>query len=137
MIRSVHICLKLKKILVFTLLGLMAIFLTGCDFPKIAKLTDSQTPATRVRTNQVTFNANGFSPKKIIVSQNTKVTFTNLDKAPHTIASDPHPTHDQLQNLYSTPIFKDQTYPYVFSKVGRFGYHLEDNPSISGEIVVE
>jgi len=128
---------KLKKILVFPVLGLMAIFLTGCEFPKIAKLTDSATPETQTRTNQVTFSADGFSPKTILVPINTKVTFTNLDKGPHTIASDPHPTHDQLQNLYSTPIFKDQTYSYVFSKAGKFGFHLEDNPSISGEIVVE
>ncbi len=127
----------MKKILIFPLLGLMAIFLTGCDLPKIAKLTDSATPETQKRTNQVTFSADGFSPKKIIVPRNTKVTFTNLDKGPHTIASDPHPTHDQLQNLYSTPIFKDQTYSYVFVKAGKFGFHLEDNPSISGEIVVE
>lgn len=127
----------MRKIYIFPLIGLMAIFLTGCDFPKIAKLSDSATPETQKHTNQILINADSISPKEIIVQRNTKVTFTNKDKGPHTIASDPHPTHNQIQNLYSTPIFKDQTYSYTFTKVGKFGFHLEDNPSISGEIVVE
>ena len=112
--------------------------LCGCDFPKISKLNNSSaTPQAKQYTNQIILDSNNLTPKKIVVKKNTTVVFINKDKNPHIVASNPHPEHNQLPDLYSTAIFKDQSFSYTFKKKGAFGFHLEDNPSISGEIVVE
>ena len=115
----------------------LTIGLTGCNMPKIAKLSPDVSPQMAKPTNEMEITKDGFLPQDIEVAVGQKVIFKNTDRAPHTIASDPHPTHDILPNLYSTPIFKDQTYEYTFKKAGAFGIHLEDNPSISGKIVVK
>jgi len=127
----------MSKVSIFFIMSLGVIFLAGCEMPKISRLTSSPVAEVHEATNSVAITSKAIVPKKITVSLGTEVNFVNEDKSPHTVASDPHPTHDQLQNLYSTPIFKGQTYAYTFTKKGKFGFHLEDNPSISGEIVVE
>lgn len=112
--------------------------LSGCDVPQIAKLNSKALPDEPIsQINEIEIGPNGVNPQLIAISAGQTVSFKNLDKTPHTIASDPHPTHDQLNNLYSTPIFRNQTYKYTFTKRGEFGFHLEDNPSISGKIVVK
>jgi len=117
---------------------ILAVFIfSGCNMPQIGKLDVTSTPRMAEKTNEITISEDGFSPKDSVVSIGETVTFKNLDSSPHTVASDPHPAHDQLIDLYSTPIFKTQSYKYVFTKRGDFGFHLEDNPSISGKIVVE
>jgi len=39
--------------------------------------------------------------------------------------------------LYSPPLYPNGKYEYSFNLYGTWGFHLEDNPSVSGKIVVE
>ena len=93
--------------------------------------------STTEKTNLVSIKNNKFDPKSVSVLSNSEVTFENLDKTPHTVAADPHPTHTSLPDLYLGPIYKNSPATYVFKIPGTYKVHLEDNPSSIGEIVVE
>ena len=128
------------KIYVITLI-LTTFFLGGCAKLEVESIRNdteigffSPTPE---RTNEIFITPEGFDPRVVIIKKGEEVTFINLDQTPHIIASDPHPEHDQLPELFSDPIYQSENYRFVFKKKGEFGFHIEDNPSISGKIVVE
>jgi len=131
----------LKKSLFFFAAASL-IFLTGCTTPQIKSIRDTATPPPASipenpeKTNLVTILNNKIEPAAIEVSAGDTVIFQNLDQKPHQIASDPHPAHTDLPDLYSPPIYEKDTYSYTFTKVGDWFYHLEDNPSIRGKVVV-
>jgi plastocyanin len=130
----------LKKSLFFFAAASL-IFLTGCTTPQIKSIRDTATPPSSAsipeKTNLVTISNNKIEPAAIEVSAGDTVIFQNSDQKPHQIASDPHPAHTDLPDLYSPPIYEKDTYSYTFTKVGTWFYHLEDNPSIRGEVVVK
>lgn len=76
-------------------------------------------------------NERNFIPSSITVSlgiTNT-VRWTNVDDVPHIIVSD--------DGLFQSPILRpNQTWSYVFDKVGHYGYHGEPNPWLKGEVNV-
>lgn len=52
--------------------------------------TPSTTPTS---TTTITITTNGTSPRDIVVSPGSQVTFVNNDTRSHDVASDPHPEH--------------------------------------------
>ena len=66
------------------------------------------------------------------------VTWTNNDKAPHIVASDPHPSHTNLEGLDSiSDIAPNNSYSYIFEKTGEYTYHDHLNPfKFKGTVVV-
>jgi len=79
----------------------------------------------------------GFSPKSKTVKADTVVTWQNSSGTTVQIASDPHPTHTDLQDLNSGSLADGQAYSYTFKKLGTWGYHNHLNPTEKGEVVVE
>jgi plastocyanin len=76
------------------LLTLPAAFdLSGC------KASSSTPSAPPTPTNVITITANGVTPKSIIVSAGSQVTFTNNDTRTHDMQSDPHPEHNDCPEL--------------------------------------
>jgi plastocyanin len=113
--------------------------LTGCTSPTIKSIRDessSSTP-TSVATNYVDIKADGLSPLSISVFAGDTVTFQNSDSKPHKVASDPYPKDDILPDFHSETLYKNETYQYTFRHSGTYGYHLEDNPSVKGEVIVD
>lgn len=111
--------------------------LSGCADLKIKSVRDeTNVESSVVEINTIEIKDDRLIPDKITVALEETVVFINHDKDPITIASDPHPDHSDLPDLYSPPIYQGSTYNYTFKKEGFFGFHLEHNPSISGLIVV-
>lgn len=111
--------------------------LTGCKAPEIKSIRNTETSESIVyKTTKVKIKNGQFIPDKITVAKKSEVTFTNLDNQSYIIASDPHPEHSELPDLYSPPIYTGRSYKYIFQKEGYFGVHLEENPSIKGQIIV-
>lgn len=129
---------KLKILLIG--LAIFVLTLTGCTTPQIKSIRDtldSSPTSIPEKTNLVIIFSNKIEPAAIEIKAGETVLFQNSDQKPHQIASDPHPTHTDLPDLYSPPIYEKDTYSYTFSKKGDWFYHLEDNPSIRGEVVVK
>jgi len=121
--------------LIFTISCLLT--LTGCVQFKVKSVRDEKVNETSVKkTNLIEIKNGSFTPDKIQLNLGESVFITNRDKTPYIIASDPHETHSDLPDFYSNEIFKDETYSYTFTKEGYFGFHIEQNPSIRGLIVV-
>jgi len=136
---------KLKKHRIVLVVASIAlgVLLSGCKTPLIRSIREVE-PTTEdaaqeipVQTTQISFSETGFSPKLVEVVAETEVQFENIGQTPQTIASDPHPDHNYLLDLYSRPIYPGEKYYYTFKSQGRWAYHLEANPSIRGEIIVE
>jgi len=134
----------MKKKYLSLLVLILSFQLTGCASPEVkalrnneANTSDASGDQTPEQSNRIFISRGEVQPKIILVSTGDTVYFSNLDGNPHRIASDPHPEHSLLPELYSNVIYKDEVYEFIFSIPGTWGYHLEDNPSIRGEIVVE
>jgi len=125
----------LKSTIIFTIIFTLA----GCTTPEIKSIRDSitATPIAPVSSNSINITSSGFSPSLISVSAGEIVTFQNSDSKSHEVASDPYPKDDILPDFHSGTLYKNETYQYAFTQTGTFGYHLEDNPSIKGKVIVE
>src|SRR5688572_30737151 len=81
--------------------------------------------------NTVTITSSGVSPRSITVTRGSQVTFVNNDSQAHSINSDPHPTHENCQEINSVgrlnPGQSRQT--GNLNTVRTCGYHDHDNPS--------
>jgi len=117
----------------------ISIVLCGCEGPKIKSMADAQVSSTptAVSTNIIEIKNGNFSPQIVKLSTGSKLTFINEDGASHRIASDPHPTDDDLAALNSQVLYKNETFSVVISQIGEYKFHLEDNPSVGGKIIVE
>ena len=126
----------MKKVLLLACLAL-TLTVTGCSGPSVKTVRDTErTESSVVLTDKIKIQNGQMIPDKIQINQGTKVSFINQDKTPQIIASDPHPEHNQLPDLFSPPIYQEKTYSYVFASEGNYGVHLEDNPSIKAQIIV-
>ena len=100
--------------------------------------TPSTKQAAVLAPAAVTISANGFSPANIKVTAGTAITWTNMDKQPHRVASDPYPTNNGLPGFDShIALNKNDTYSYTFTKAGTFTYHDQMHPNnIKGSVIV-
>lgn len=79
----------------------------------------------------VTIQGFQFQPATITVSVGTTVTWTNRDGAPHTV------TADQGSAFNSGSLSSGGTFQHTFSQAGRFSYHCDLHPSMTGTVVVQ
>lgn len=128
-----------KPFLVISL-ALIGFIFSGCSAPKVQSLRDAASPessAVVVTTSIIEITKTGFKPDTITIPPGETVIIKNSDDTVHQVAADPHPTHDVLPDLYSSPIYKSESYTYRFLKEGTYGLHLEDNPSVLATIIVK
>ena len=64
-----------------------------------------------------------FDPARIIISPGATVTWINQDSVAHFVNTDPHPSHNVLEELNSSGINPGESYTYTFTKPGAWGYH--------------
>lgn len=80
----------------------------------------------------------GFEPSAITVTAGTTVTFVNNGQAAHWPASDPHPTHTALPGFDAKrALATGETYSFVFSKVGQWGFHDHLHSQLHGTVTVQ
>lgn len=91
---------------------------------KTVDLLATTTPATLTSTTTILITSSGFSPKDITVLKGSTVVFKNTDTKEHWPASDPHPNHTVYPEFDSKKsILPDQSWSFVFDKVGNWKYH--------------
>lgn len=73
----------------------------------------------------------GFSPTMLTVAKGTKVTWTNVSDAPHTVTSD---TGSTLASDTISP--STGTFSFTFTQPGTYTYHCMIHPYMKGTIVV-
>src|SRR5579884_1535566 len=85
--------------------------------------------------NAVTENADGFSPATITIKAGDTVTWTNTDTNPHTVNSNPHPTHTDYPPLNGVgQIAPGQSKSFTFSQPGTYHYHDHLDPVHQGTV---
>lgn len=80
---------------------------------------------------QVIIDHHAFRPSTLTVKADTKVTWVNHD-------DDPHVVMDSSTRFFrSGNLYKNDTYSYVFSKPGTYGYLCTMHPAVmQGKIIV-
>ena len=90
----------------------------------------------------ITITSSGVSPKNLVVSPGTQVTFVNNDSRNHEMTSDPHPEHTDCPAINTV----DLVVPGMSKQTGNLnavracGYHdhvLFTNTSLQGTISVQ
>jgi plastocyanin len=101
------------------------------------------TPTTTLAPSgpTITITASGVGPKSIEIPVGSRVVFTNNDRVPHEMASDPHPTHEICPpiNEVSALAPGQSRQTGVFGSARSCGYHdhgQSDNTSLQGPIVI-
>ena len=78
----------------------------------------------------------GFNPAAITVPAGTAVTWIALDSSAPTVASNPHPTHTDIPGFETTTIMEGQSWSFVFTQVGTWGYHNPNFPDQGGTVTL-
>lgn len=86
----------------------------------------------------VTISSTGFNPSGVTIPVGGTVTWTNQDSAPHTVNSDPHPTHTLYPPLNSVgQLQPGESKSLSFPTAGVYKYHDHLNPQFRGSVTVQ
>jgi plastocyanin len=86
----------------------------------------------------VTITKSGFVPATISIKVGQAVAWTNTDSEPHFVTSnDPKPLDSTAPDPASQqPLNRYDSFSYVFSKAGSYGYHDNDS-GLTGTVIVK
>ena len=92
-------------------------------------------PAGAVATNTITIANSTATPKNIVVTRGSQVTFVNNDNQSHMMNSDPHPDHTDCPEINSVGFLN----PGQSRQTGNMtsnrtvcGFHDHDLPNVAG-----
>ena len=107
--------------------------LGGCFSERVAgpAAQDATAPCAGTQPNVVRIRNFSFGPGELRVRPGTRVIFANCDNVQHSSTS------DAIEGWDSGLISPNTTYEHTFGQAGRFPYHCEPHPSMTGTIVVE
>ena len=103
--------------------------LTGMQMTQAPGNSSKTVVLTHRRTVHVNIHNLAFGPRRLVVSPETTIIWTNQDGFQHTTTSD-HGLWD------SGPMDPDATFKRVFRKTGTFTYHCTIHPFMLGTITV-
>ena len=113
---------------------LIALSLSGSDGSRIT--VPDINPATKGEgnpaKNSVLITNFAFDPQELNISDNTPVTWTNDDAAPHTVVTDA----EAAAEFKSPSMKKGETFTFNFTRSGNYPYHCSIHPSMAGIIRV-
>ncbi len=122
---------------VLAVAGILSLIIVVALVNNKSSVTNTTTPNSEENEVRVQITKDGFDPALLGIKQGTKVTWTNDDTAPHSVASNPHPEHTALSGLDSKePLGSSATYSYTFNEPGTFSYHDHLNPTMNATIIV-
>ena len=140
--------IKMRDRLVWFLVGIVLVFalaLMGIGFVVASMHGDlrvygtAQASGSQDKTvfgdTQVYMRHDIFLPTRIQVVLGTTVTWTNQDTVPHnvTIASD---VISSSNNWDSGLLYPGQSFSYTFTSQGTFQYHCQEDPGMTGVVIV-
>ena len=88
--------------------------------------------AAEAQATQVVIDNFAFSPREIIVTPGTRVTWVNHDDVPHTVTSSVKP-----RAFDSKAMDTDDTFSFVFTTPGTYEYFCAVHPHMTGKIIVK
>ncbi len=104
----------------------------------VSPITDSNTSSASSQADAVvTISETGFTPKAVTIKQGQTIQFKNNGSGPHYVASDPHPTHTDYTGLQSKDLLPNQSWSFAFAKIGTWGIHDHENPSMKMTVTVK
>ena len=116
---------SILKPLTAVLIGLV-IFSSCSGSKKSAKAADMTDHGPLV----VWIDHHQFSPGTLTVPLNATVTWTNKERASHTVTSD--------KGLFqSNKLKKNDRFTYKFTALGTYNYHCEEHGGMPGKIIVQ
>ena len=80
-------------------------------------------------------NIQGFTLESFSISSGTTVTWTNLDRSPHTATSGISPNFDGAFD--SSSLSQNGTFSHTFNSTGAFPYFCTIHPSMTATITVQ
>lgn len=86
----------------------------------------------------IDYTNSGYEPKTIRVKAGTVVNFVNHSDNPMWTASDPHPVHTMMQHFDAMrATMMGESYSFMFTEPGTWGYHNHMVPGHMGSVIVE
>jgi plastocyanin len=131
---------KGKKNILIVIIALIVVALVVVGIAMVARNTGKKSPTQLAKQQaEVTITSTGFNPATISVAKGTTVTWKNADNARHQVASEPYPSHSNLEGLFSIePLNTGDTYSYTFNEAGTFNYLDQLNPyKVKGVVIVK
>jgi len=118
------------------LLAAIALTVAAC------KSSSSTPTAPPTATNVVTITASGVSPKSIVITAGSQVTFTNNDTRTHDMQSDPHPEHNDCPELAQVGFLRvgESRQSGNLNTIRTCGYHdnsHEEDARLRGTITIQ
>lgn len=87
-------------------------------------------PTPVVQNMSVSIQGFAFSSSALTVKKGAKVTWTNMDAAPHTVTAD-------NGAFGSATLSQGQSFSFTFNTAGSFSYHCAIHPMMKGVVSVE
>jgi plastocyanin len=101
----------------------------------------SPPPGGPTPTTTITISGSGVSPKDILVSRGSRVTFVNNDNVGHDMNSNPHPEHTSCTDMNVGNVAPGQSQQTDVLNIARTcGYHDHNQPSngnLQGTITIQ
>lgn len=102
-----------------------------------ATAATSGVPGLAHETIEITVEASGFSPSSAILNAGGTVRFTNRDRVPRQVYSNPHPEHNDNAELKTPELQPGKSAAVTVTQKGSNVYHDEADPGHTGVIIVE
>jgi hypothetical protein len=102
----------------------------------------SPTPGGTEPSATITITASGASPTRVTIPPGGRVLYINSDSAPHWMASDPHPTHEDCPELNTVGVLQpgERRTSGNLVTTRACGFHDHDNPgtrSLQGTVTIQ
>jgi hypothetical protein len=119
----------------------LAVLTLSCGGGSKPPTSPSPSPGTEPSAT-ITITASGASPTRVTIPAGGRVLYINNDSAPHWMASDPHPAHDDCPELNPVGVLQpgDRRTTSNLVNARTCGFHDHDNPgtrSLQGSIVIQ
>jgi plastocyanin len=87
----------------------------------------------------ISMKALRFDPARLIVSRGAKVTWVNNDSVLHFVNSDPHASHNVIDDFNSRSLQTGASYSFTFNETGEWGYHCSAHfgAKMTGRVIVK
>jgi plastocyanin len=90
----------------------------------------------------ITITASGASPARVTIPAGGRVLYVNNDSAPHWVASDPHPSHEDCPELNTVGVLQpgERRTSGNLVTTRSCGFHDHDNPgtrALQGAVVIQ
>jgi len=113
--------MKLKRILVLTLVGLAV----------LVAFSAGAAAGEKAPGKEITIDNFSFGPQNLSVKAGTQVTWVNHDDIPHTVVS------EDLVTFRSRALDTDESWSFTFTKPGTYSYFCSIHPKMTAKVVVQ